>query len=168
MLSIATDRATVDYGGSVTLSGLARSGGSRGWGSAHLQRRRYNETSWTTVGAALPNGAWSSTRQPTIRSDFRVVSGNATGIAQTIEVRTKVRFTSTSRTRLRGTIGPAKGGVTVTLSRLAADGSRRTVKTTSTAADGTFALAISATGRYRAEADVGGGYLRGSATTVSG
>ena len=166
VLSLDTDRATVDYGGSLTLSGLARSGGTRGWGSAHLQRRRYNETGWTTVGAALASGAWGSARQPIIRSDFRVVSGNATGIAQRIEVRTRVRFTSTSQTRLRGAIGPAKGGVAVTLSRLGADGSWRIVKSTTTAADGTFAFAISATGRYRAAADAGGGYLRGSATTL--
>jgi hypothetical protein len=81
-------------------------------------------------------------------------------------VRTKVVFTTVSPRRLRGTLGPAKSGVTVTLSRQRSDGTWRTVATTTTRSDGTFVFPISARGKYRALADAGAGYLRGSAVTL--
>jgi stage II sporulation protein D len=166
VLSLTADHTRITYGASVTVSGLARSGGTRGWGVAYLERRRYGETAWSRVGTALPNGPWSSVRRPPTTTDYRVVSGNATGIAERVYVRTKVTFTSTSSTRLAGKIGPPKGGVTVTLRRQAADGSWTRVATTTTRSDGTFSFRITRAGRYEAAADAGFGLLPGSATAT--
>jgi hypothetical protein len=168
VLSLASDKATVVYGGSVTLRGLARDGGTRGWGSAFLQRKRYGEASWTAVGTALPDGQWSSVRRPRIRTDYRVTSDNATGIAARVYVRTKVTFTSTSATRLKVSIGPARSGITVTLKRQRRDGTWRTVATTRSRTHGAFVFWITVPGKYRALADAGDGYLRGSAMTLAG
>jgi hypothetical protein len=159
----------VTYGGSVRLSGLARRGGTAGWGTAALQRRRAGETSWETVGDPLPNGAWERTVRPKGANDYRVASGNATGEAQRILVRTKVAFLAPKPpfARLRGSVRPAGSGILVTLARRRADGSFVRVGTTRTAADGSFSFAVGRPGTYRARADAGANLLVGSALVTS-
>jgi stage II sporulation protein D len=165
VLSLQPSVTTVTYGGSVRLSGLARRGGTVGWGTAALQRRRAGETSWETVGAPLPNGAWERIVRPKGANDYRVVSGNATGEAQRILVRTKVAFLAPKPpfARLRGSVRPAGSGIFVTLARRRADGSFVRVGTTRTAADGSFSFAVGRLGTYRARADAGANLLVGSA-----
>ncbi|HSK15478.1 MAG TPA: SpoIID/LytB domain-containing protein [Gaiellaceae bacterium] len=168
VLSLERSATTVVYGGKVKLSGLARSGGTAGWDAAHLQRRPYGATAWTTVGEALPRGAWTKTVRPPVRTDYRAVSGNATGAAARVKVRTRVTFSVPRKpyTRLAGAVGPARAGISVTLERKRADGTWKLVATTSTKADGGFSFTISRLGTYRARADAGGGYVAGGATVT--
>jgi hypothetical protein len=165
VLSLRPSATTITYGASVRLSGLARRGGTAGWGAATLQRRRVGETTWTTLGDALPNGEWARTVKPRRANDYRVRSGNATGEAQRILVRTKLAFAAPAApfARLRGSVRPAAGGILVSLARKGADGTWAPVATGRTAADGSFVFAISRLGTYRARADAGAGLLAGSA-----
>ena len=75
-LSIKSSAGTINRGQTVTLSGLARRGGTAGWGTAVLQRRAVGHATWQTV-ATLPDGTWSSIRRPAVTTDFRVLTGNA-------------------------------------------------------------------------------------------
>ena len=165
VLSLQPSVTTVTYGGSVRLSGLARRGGTAGWGTATLQRRRAGETSWETIGGPLPNGVWERVVRPKGANDYRVVSGNATGEAQRILVRTKVAFLAPKPpfALVRGFVRPAGSGILVTLARRRADGSFVRVGTTRTAADGSFSFAVATLGTYRARADSGANLLVGSA-----
>jgi SpoIID/LytB domain protein len=165
VLSLKPAATTITYGGSVSLSGLARRGGTAGWGAATLERRRVGESAWETVGEPLPNGAWAATVRPKRANDYRVVSGNANGEAQRILVRTRVAFLPPKApfTRLRGTVRPAAAGILVTIARRRTDGTFARVGTTRTLADGGFSLRISQSGTYRARADAGANLLEGSA-----
>ncbi len=165
VLSLEPSATTITYGGSVQLSGLARRGGTAGWGTAWLERRRVGETAWEQVGDPLPNGEWARTVRPKGANDYRVVSGNANGETQRILVRTRVAFLAPKApfTRLRGFVRPAKSGILVTLARRRTDGTWTNVATTRTAADGSFAFAIAKLGTYRARADAGANLLAGSA-----
>ena len=169
VLSLERDHATVVYGSPSALSGLARRGGTAGWGSAHLQRKRYAEAGWTTIADIAPfsDGGWSLTAKPIITTDYRIVSGNATGIARRVYVRTRVRFGAPAYPTLKGSVGPAKSGVSVRLERKV-DKTWVFVTTKVTNASGAFAFAISKRGEYRALADAGVGYLGGSATVTVG
>jgi len=153
----------------VDLSGLARSGGTAGWGSAVLQRRRYGETVWTTIGATLPNGAWTDAVTPITRTDYRAVSGNATGSARRVFVRTRVAFSApvSPYTTLKGSVGPARSGIVVTLERRRTDGTWAFRGTKTTASNGSFSFTVSQTGTYRARADAGNGFLEGSALVTT-
>jgi stage II sporulation protein D len=167
-LSIDAAPATVTYGSPVSLGGLARSGGTAGWGSAVLQRRQLGASAWTTVGPALPDGTWSRSRVPSVTTDFRVASGNAATAPRRVFVRTKVAF-RTPRSpyrRLSGFVRPERAGVAVTLQRRRSDGSWAAAGATATTAAGDFAFAIARGGTYRALADAGTGYAGGSATVV--
>jgi hypothetical protein len=166
VLSAAPSHAAVTYGSWVTLSGLARSGGTSGWATARLQRKRYGEAAWTTINSALPNGAWSMPVKPVSTTDYRVLSGNATGVATRVSVRTRVVFSRpvAPYTRLAGTLGPARTGVLVRIDRRRTDGTWAVVAKTFTTAGGRFSVRISRTGTYRAWSDAGAGYLAGTAT----
>jgi len=168
VLSIEANVSTVTYGGSVQLSGLARRGGTSGWGSALLQRRPLGGSTWSTIAPALPDGAWARTRTPTITTDFRVVSGNAATAPRRVYVRTKVviRTPHAPYTRLSGSIGPVRGGVSVRLFRLRAGGTWTLYAKTTTTAAGNFAFALGRRGTFRARADAGAGYTEGSATVT--
>ncbi|MBD0291211.1 MAG: SpoIID/LytB domain-containing protein, partial [Thermoleophilia bacterium] len=166
VLSLRASTRTVTYGQRVTLAGLTRGGGTRGWRGASLQRRRAGETSWSTIAATLADGIWSSRRAPGIGTDFRVVSGNATGAAVRVNVRTRVAFETPEPpyTRLTGRIGPARAGVAVTLERREADGTWALVARTKTTTEGGFSFALLRRGTYRATADAGPGYQPGRAS----
>ena len=164
VLGLSRDTGTVTYGDKVTLAGLTRSGGTRGWGTASLERRRYGETAWTTITTPLENGAWQEARTPRIGTDFRVASGNAVGAPLHVDVRTRVHLKPPAApyTRVSGTIGPARGGIDVTLERLR-KGDWILVGQKDTTASGAFSFTVSKRGTYRAHADAGGGLLAGSA-----
>ncbi|MBA2537493.1 MAG: SpoIID/LytB domain-containing protein [Actinobacteria bacterium] len=168
VLSLEHAPGTVVYGSSSALSGLARRGGTAGWGSTHLQRKRYGETSWTTVADITPlsDGSWSRTAKPIITTDYRIVSGSATGIARRVYVRTRVRFDPPAYPTLKGSVGPAKSGVSVRLERKRLDKTWAFVSTKLTNASGAFAFTVSKRGEYRALADAGVGYLGGSTTVT--
>ena len=108
---------------------------------------------------------WERVVRPKGANDYRVASGNATGEAQRILVRTKVAFLAPKPpfARLRGSVRPAGSGILVTLARRRADGSFVRVGTTRTAADGSFSFAVGRPGTYRARADAGANLLVGSA-----
>lgn len=165
VLSLKPAATTITYGGSVKLSGLARRGGTAGWGTATLERRRVGETVWETVGEPLPNGAWERVVKPKRANDYRVVSALANGEAQRIQVRTSVAFAKPVApfTRLRGIVRPPAAGILVTIGRQRPDGTFARVGTTRTLADGSFSLRISSSGTYRARADAGANLLEGSA-----
>jgi hypothetical protein len=167
-LSLTSPTTTVTYGGSVAFTGLARSGGTSGWGSAHLERRRHGETGWTGVASALPNGTWKRSVVPIVRTDYRVASGNATTAARTILVRTRVRVSKPKPPyeRLSGTIGPGRDGITVTLRRKRADGTWVIRARTQTTASGAFVFKLSQGGTFRASADAGAGLLGGYAVVT--
>ena len=165
VLSVTSSVPTVTYGGSVTLSGLARSGGTSGWGAADLQRKRSGEAGWTRIATALPDGSWSRVVKPIVATDYRVVSGNAAGAASRVSVRTRVTISTPQapHTKLSGSIGPARSGIAVTLQRMRRDGTWAFSARTQTGESGAFSFALSRLGTYRVRADAGAGYLRGSA-----
>jgi hypothetical protein len=165
VLSLTPSASTVTYGKQVKLAGLARRGGTSGWGTARLERKRHGE-SWTPIGAALPDGAWSRTVTPRIGTDYRVVSGNATGTTHRVSVRTRVTIAKPRAPfrRLTGLVQPARAGIAVTLERKRADGTWTLAAKTRTGAAGRFAFAVARPGTYRARADAGAGYLAGCAT----
>ena len=157
VLSLRPGRARITYGSSVTLRGIARSGGTIGWRKAYVQRNV--DGSWRAVGSALANGAWSRTYEPRRTAEYRVRSGNAAGYAARVSVATKVRFYTPEapyRT-LDGFIAPARGAAAVNLERKRRDGTWVSVATTTTHADGTFSFALTRGGTYRASADAGAG-----------
>jgi stage II sporulation protein D len=162
-LSLGRSPGTVVHGQSAHLEGLARSGGTRGWGTSRLQRRRYDEGGWTTVDDTLPNGAWSKNAMPTIRTDYRVVSGNATGESKRVRVETRVTLAAPKPpyTRISGSVGPARSGVPVRLERRRSNGTWVWLGESLTSSDGKFAFAVSRPGTYRARADAGPGLLEG-------
>jgi stage II sporulation protein D len=165
VLSVTPAHTTVTYGSWVSLSGLTRSGGTSGWGTAQLQRKRSGETGWTSIISGLPNGRWVRSVKPVITTDYRVVSGNAVGVAARVSVRTRVALSKpvAPYTRLAGTIGPARKGILVTLYRKRTDGTWALTARTSTTTGGRFSVRISRTGTYRARADAGAGFLAGTA-----
>jgi stage II sporulation protein D len=167
VLSVKPSVSTVTYGGKVTLSGLARSGGTSGWGTAHLQRKRYGESAWISL-STLADGSWSRTYTPVIRTDYRVVSGNAIGAPVTVFMRTRVTVAKPRAPyrQLSGSIGPARAGIVVTLLRQRTDGTWATWAKTTTKSLGKFSFSLSRLGTYRARADAGAGYLAGSATVT--
>lgn len=155
VLSLRRGRSKITYGDSVTLNGIARRGGTIGWGSAYVQRNV--EGSWHVARKALPNGTWSRTYKPRRTTKYRVRSGNAVGHAARVAVATKVRFYAPQapyRT-LEGSIAPARGTVPVELQRKSRDGTWAAVGTATTGADGKFAFALTRGGTYRASADAG-------------
>ncbi|HXV57403.1 MAG TPA: SpoIID/LytB domain-containing protein [Gaiellaceae bacterium] len=168
VLSLERSATTVTYGSSVTLSGIARRGGTAGWDAAYLQRRPAGETSWIPVGAELPNGTWTRAPTPKRTTDYRVVSGNATGAASQVSVRTRVVLHAPTApyTKLTGFVRPARKGVVVTLERRRADGTWAVRAQTATSATGGFSFRISAAGTYRARADAGAGLEPGSDTVA--
>jgi stage II sporulation protein D len=168
VLSLQRSPATVVYGESAHLEALTRSGGTHGWGTARLERRRFDQTAWTTLDDTLPDGAWVRNVKPSTRADYRVVSGNATGEAKRIEVKTRVTLAGPSPpyARITGTIGPARSGVAIELERRRADGSWAAVAEGHTHAGGRFALAVSRAGKYRVGADAGAGLLPGRGTVT--
>jgi len=167
VLSVNAAFSKNTYGGKVTLYGLARSGGTSGWGTASLQRRRYGESAWVAL-SPLADGSWSRTYTPVIRTDYRVVSGNASGAPVTVAMRTRVTVTKPQAPyrQLAGAIGPARAGVVVTLLRRRADGAWAIWARTTTKSLGKFSFSLSRLGTYRAQADAGAGYLAGSATVT--
>ena len=164
VLSLRASASRVVYGRSVQLAGLARSGGTSGWHAAYVHRKRYGG-SWTAVGSALADGAWSSTVRPAITTDYRVASANATGSPARVYVVTRVGFHAlrSPYRELKGFVRPSRPGVTVTLQRRRSDGRWGAVATTMTGLRGNFAFPLTRRGTYRALADAGAGYLRGSA-----
>ena len=168
VLSLAPSTATVTYGRPVTLSGLARRGGTSGWGTAHLERRRLGDAGWATLGPAIPSGSWTRQVTPGIATRYRIVSGNATGEARLVSVRTLVTLAAPRApfTRLSGSVGPARGGITVTLKRRRGDGSWAVVARAPTTSAGRFSFSIARPGTYRARADAGAGFLAGWDTVV--
>jgi len=166
VLSIDAAPSTVTYGGTVALSGLARRGGTSGWGSAVLQRRQLGASGWTTIGSSLPDGAWGRTRIPSITTDFRVASGNGAAAPRRVYVRTKVAFRTPHApfTRLSGVVRPARKGITVTLQRRRTDGTWALYATAKTSAAGDFTFRLGRAGTFRARADAGTGFTTGSAT----
>ena len=161
VLSAQPGRSTITYGDAVTVSGLARRGGTIGWGSALVERNLGG--GWNATGTALPDGAWSRKFRPARTTDYRVKSGNATGYAARVSVATKVRFYAPEAPyrELGGFIAPARGRIAVELERRRRDGNWAAVATTTTAGDGTFTFALTRGGTYRASADAGTGLLTG-------
>ena len=161
VLSLQPGRTKVTYGDSVTVRGIARSGGTIGWSSAYVQRNV--DGSWSAVGRALPNGTWSRSYTPRRTTDYRVRSGNAAGYAARVSVATRVRFYAPQAPyrKLEGFIAPARGGVAVKLARKRADGTWAAVTTVGTGSDGKFAFMLARGGTYRASADAGVGLLVG-------
>jgi stage II sporulation protein D len=166
VLSIDADASTVTYGGTVHLSGLARRGGTAGWGEAVLERRKLGADAWTQVGGALPDGEWTRSRAPTITTDFRVVSGNGATAPRRVYVRTRVALRTPTATRLSGFVRPARAGIAVRLFRRNAAGTWKLAATAATNASGDFAFALGRGGTYRVRADAGTGYAEGSATVA--
>jgi hypothetical protein len=158
----------VVYGESAHLELLTRSGGTRGWGTARLERLRFGHTAWTTLDDTLPNGASGRNVKPLTRADYRVVSGNATGEAKRIEVKTRVTLAAPSPpyARITGTIGPARSGVVVELERRRADGSWAALAEGHTHTGGKFVFAVSRAGKYRVGADAGAGLPPGRDTVT--
>lgn len=161
VLSLRPARTKITYGNAVTVRGIARSGGTIGWGSAYVQRNV--DGSWSPVGRALPNGTWSRTYEPRRSTDYRVRSQNATGYEARVSVATKVRFYAPRAPyrRLEGFIAPTRGGVVVKLERKRTDGTWAAISTASTGSDGKFAFTLARGGTYRASADAGARLLVG-------
>lgn len=160
VLSLAPSATRITYGQPVTLFGLTRRGQTRGWGVARLEQRRAGVTAWTTINARLAVGRWTVQRRPSRTVEYRLVSGNATGQAQRVAVRTSV----TLRRSLRGSVRPARRGIPVTLSRRRAYGRWTLWARTSTSSRGGFTFKATRPGTYRARADAGAGLAPGYAT----
>ena len=131
-LGIRTDRRTVTFGGTATLSGRLTSGGSGLEGyPVVVQERPGNATSWsaaarTTTGT---DGAWSVEVEPGLITDYRAVYRGGEDLASTSDIRTvwvrprvsahpsERRVDRGERIQVAGVVSPADAVGTVRLER---------------------------------------------------
>jgi len=163
-LSLARPNEDMPFGGSVTLSGIAR-----GVTGPVLESRVGNGL-WKQVQAVAPSaeGTFSVTLAPQVISFYRLTTGKTTGAVLRVPVATVVNATLAG-TAVTGSIQPALANGQVELQQLDVDGVTWTaVGTATTAADGTYTLpAPTIPGSYRVRVVTGRGYVPGISPTFT-
>ena len=154
-------RTSVTHGKQVTLNGIARNVGGTAW----LERKPYGG-SWQRV-RDVPTGTPSVTVGPKATTSFRLASPKGKGAGHRVSVATAVvAQVGSARRAIRGSIGPARGGVEVQVQRRVS-GTWKTVKTATTAQDGSYVARLNVTaGSYRATAKASPAHARGYSAVV--
>lgn len=149
-------KTRVKHGRAVRLNGFARGVRKNVW----LERRSWGG-SWQRARDLAP-GTISLTVRPKATAWYRLASAKGKGAAHRVTVVTAVTATvGGARRAIRGTIGPARGGVTVALQRRV-NGTWKTVTKATTAKDGSYVARFRVrAGSYRATAKAGPAHARG-------
>jgi stage II sporulation protein D len=157
VLSLTPPDATVVYGSSVRLTGLAR-----GLSPVTLQNRFAG--GWQDVGqvSAGKDGALGIAVKPTVTTDYRLTTGKVSSGSARVPVAPLVRlYSPRTQTELRGYVRPVSAGATALVQR--DQGSAwATVARAQVDAAGVFTAALQLTsGTYRARVAPGHGLVPG-------
>jgi stage II sporulation protein D len=162
LLNLTNPVGTVVYGGSATLSGVAR-----GAPKVSLESRAYGAT-WRPAGRlTVRNGAVNPVVRPRITTDYRLQSGGFRSGALRVPVAPLVQLSAgTDGVSMTGLARPVLAGVDVQVQRLGSNGWATVAHATITS-DGTFWAQFSLTsGTYRARIAAGRGFAVGLSQTV--
>ncbi len=163
VLSLATPKAAVTFGGRVSLSGVARS-----LPAVQLERREQGAP-WQPLGAVArgPNGSVNVAAKPRATTDYRLASGSARSRLAHVAVAPLVRFRGMKdASTLRGYARPKLPGALVAVQRL--NGTRwTTVVRAPLDESGNFEAQLSLSpGEYRARLAPGHGFIPGVSPTL--
>ncbi|HJS70535.1 MAG TPA: SpoIID/LytB domain-containing protein [Gaiellaceae bacterium] len=156
-----TGGGTINKGQTKVLPALARN-----LSGVHLQRRRLNESTWTTLREI--SGNVNIQARPAVTTLYRLSSASGATAAVRVNVRPSVQFSAeyTSRS-LSGSAGGELAGEVVQVQRQTLGGAWQTVATAVVREDGTWSADLALVpGVYRAYASPGGG-IAGMSSTLS-
>ena len=156
-----TGGGTINKGQTKVLPALARN-----LSGVHLQRRRLNESAWTTLREI--SGNVNIGAHPTVTTLYRLMSASGATAAVRVNVRPTVAFSAeyTSRS-LSGSAGEELAGEAVQVQRQTPGGAWQTVATGIVREDGTWSVDLAVVpGVYRAYAAPGGG-VAGTSSTLT-
>jgi stage II sporulation protein D len=159
-----TGGGTINKGQTKVLPALARN-----LSGVHLQRRRLNESTWTTLRAI--SGNVNIQAHPTVTTLYRLTSASGSTAAVRVNVRPSVQFTGYTKRSLSGFAGEELAGEVVQVQRQTPGGSWQTVGNALVREDGTWTADLAVLpGIYRAYAAPGGGLagMSRALTVVSG
>ena len=163
LLSLSTPSATVVYGSSVRLSGVAR-----GVPRVSLEAQPYGGA-WKTVGRLrVRNGAVSPTASPRVTTDYRLESGGFRSGSIRVSVAPLVQLAAgADGTSVSGLARPVLPGAAVQVQRLDGD-VWDTVATTTIDANGNYSAQLQLSpGSYRARVIAGHGFAVGVSDTLT-
>jgi len=159
-----TGGGTINKGQTKILPALARN-----LSGVHLQRRRLNESTWTTLREV--SGAVNISAHPAVTTLYRLSSASGATAAVRVNVRPSVQFTGYTNRSLSGFAGEELAGEIVQIQRQTPGGAWQTVANGLVRDDGTWtADLLVQPGVYRAYAAPGGGLagMSQALTVVSG